>query len=396
MATPEVAKLDMSNIGGGTKKMALSSDKRASSAPKERPPPPLTPRARKASRSLFRELEGTVRTMHHASKRTEQTFMIVNGTIKELQGSVSSANQTLANNHRMVAGTKETQPGQAGGKKKAPASAAGSTFVPRPPTEDELEIMRQGMRDDLDAAGDERDPTEDEIEAEISKRLEAVKMGKESMQRIVSSSNKPIVDALQKLAESSARSVIELESHKRSIALMLDSLNEITVTLCEHKDMRDSLFDPLRSTDLPFAKRMGIKPIERAVLYQKMNFVPKNKDGTDMKCDWNDKDQEAAEGKRGAIQDAMGHAGLTAHESTFCAADREDTARAKCNAALKAVRSAQSQLASRKSALQVAVLNARQTVLKGKRAAKTGKFGSSEERSTDPASRKMASNPEDS
>ena len=68
---------------------------------------------------------------------------------------------------------------------------------------------------------------------------------------------------------------------------------------------------------------------------------------------------------------------------------------ALCNLALKDVRSAQSQLALRKSQLQVAVLNSRQQVLKGKRAAKTGKFGSTEQRNTDPATRKMATNPED-
>ena len=65
---------------------------------------------------------------------------------------------------------------------------------------------------------------------------------------------------------------------------------------------------------------------------------------------------------------------------------REDEARALCNAALKCVRSSQSQLALRKSQLQVAVLNSRQAVLKGKRAMKTGKFGSSEDRDTTPGS----------
>ena len=69
-------KLDLTEVAKGTKPK-FSSEKRSSSAPqKERPPPPLTPRARKASRSLFRELEGTVGTMHHAHKRTQQTMMI--------------------------------------------------------------------------------------------------------------------------------------------------------------------------------------------------------------------------------------------------------------------------------------------------------------------------------
>ena len=94
--------------------------------------------------------------------------------------------------------------------------------------------------------------------------------------------------------------------------------------------------------------------------------------------------------------DSKGNKGLTGHEATFCAAEREDTARALCNAALKAVRTAQSQLASRKSALQVAVLNSREMAMKQKRAAKSGKFGSSEERNTDPSTRKTPTNPEDS
>ena len=82
----------------------FSSQKRASSAPtKERPPPPLTPRARKASRMLFRELEGTVMTMRHAYKRTENSYKIVVGTIGELQASVKSADATLSNNATMVA-----------------------------------------------------------------------------------------------------------------------------------------------------------------------------------------------------------------------------------------------------------------------------------------------------
>ena len=95
------------------------------------------------------------------------------------------------------------------------------------------------------------------------------------------------------------------------------------------------------------------------------------------------------------FKDDKGNPGLTAHEATFAAAREEDQARFVSNAALKCVRAQQSQLASRKSALQVSVLKSRQQVMKEWRATKTGKFGSSEERNTDPATRKMASNPED-
>ena len=290
--------------------------------------------------------------------------------------------------------TKESQKAQMAKLGGSPTKGGGDVEM-RPMTEDEREVIRREMRDEIEANGEERDATEEEIDAEITKRLEKMKMSKQSMQRVFRTANKPIVNGLEKLKESSAKSITVLEGHERSLSLVLGSLMEIIDNLTIHKDMRDSLFDPLLSTDLPFARRMGTKKIERSVLYQKMNFVPKNKDGSDMKCEWNDKDQEATEGKIGTILDAKGRPGLTAHESTFCAAEREDAARAACNAALKAVRDAQSQLALRKSQLQVAVLDSRKAVLKGKRAAKTGKFGSGEERNTDPSTRKMAANPED-
>ena len=153
-------------------------------------------------------------------------------------------------------------------------------------------------------------------------------MEKEKLRVKTGAANKGIVDCLEKLVESSLRSVNELHSHERTLENMIMSLQEIIDNLTEHKDMRDSLFDPLLSTDLPYAKKKGFKPIQRSVLYQKMNFVPKNKDGSDMKPDWDDKDQEAVAGKRGSIPDDKGRIGLTGHQATFCAAEREDTARA--------------------------------------------------------------------
>jgi len=392
-----VPPLNLEQAGAKTKRPTLSSEKRSSSAPKERPPPPLTPRARKASRSLFRELEGTVKTMHHARTRTEQTTKIVLGTIKELQASVKSGQTRLADNRRMVAGTKETQAGQLGSPKKpkSPAASPGASVEARPLTEVERELLKRELRDQNEANGEERDATAEEIDDKEKKILEDIRIKKEFMQRRSGTCNKPIVEGLEKLVSSSAKSAEVLDGHARTLALMLESLDEIIDNLCDHKDKRDSLFDPMLSTDLPFAKRMGVKRIERSVLYQKMNFVPKDKHGRDMVPDWNDKDQESAEGKSGPIKDAKGGVGLTGHEATFCAAEREDTARAVCNQALKAVRDAQSQLASRKSQLQVAVLNSRDQMLRAKRAVKTGNFGSSEQRNTDPATRKMASNPED-
>ena len=90
----------------------LKLSRRASSAPKQRdktPPPPITPRNKKASRSLFRELEHTVLTMKHSRKRCVEMQCIVMGTSRELILAVESAEKTLSDNSRMVAGTKDTQ-----------------------------------------------------------------------------------------------------------------------------------------------------------------------------------------------------------------------------------------------------------------------------------------------
>ena len=86
---------------------------------------------------------------------------------------------------------------------------------------------------------------------------------------------------------------------------------------------------------------------------------------------------------------------MTGHEATEVAAEREDGARNACTRALRAVREARSELNLRKSSLQVSVRTSREMVLTQRRAAKSGNFGSSEERNTDPATRKTASNPED-
>lgn len=402
-ATPDVPKIDLSagldNAMTNPKgKMPTGLAKRAGSAPKERPPPPpITPRNKKASRSLFRELTGTVRTMMHSKKRVESTLCIVKGVKNELIAAVESSTQRLADNARMVAGTKDTTPGET---KKAPSPKSptgGGGFTNRSLTIDEWEELRRELRDNLEAAGEERDPSEEELQEEANKRMEEKRKAAELSKRRQGLSNKGIVDALEKLRSSSKASVFELEKHQLAAEKQIFELDKVITLLTIHMEARDALFDPVKSTDLPFAKRMGVRPIERSVLYQKMNLLPKNRDGSTLVIDWNDKDQEASEGKKmhEHFKDDKGHAGLTAHEATFAAASCEDAARFVCNSALKAVRDAQSQLAQRKSALQVAVLESRQLLAKQNRAAKSGKFGSSEERNTDPSTRKMATNPED-
>ena len=385
-------KLDLGPVTGGGQKPTLSSSKRASSAPtKERPPPPLTPRNKKASRSLFKELEGTCGTMKHARKRVEQVLMVVQGTIQEVQNSNRSAIETLANNKAMAAGTKET--------KGSDAAKSPSTARIRPMTFQEKIVLRRELRDQLEAEGQERDPTEDEINAEMDKRAASKIFEKDREKTRNGISNKPIVVALEALRDSTAKQVQGLLVHERVVAAQLGLVEEIIDTLEQHRYMRDCLFDPLKSTDLKFAKKMIAEgkgePIERSVLYQKMNFVPKDAQGKAMKVDWSDKDPESGDGKRGQIVDSKGNPGLTGHEATFCAADREDQSRAVCNKAMKAVRDAQSELALRKSSLQVAVRASRELAQRQKQAARSGKFGSSEQRNTDPASRKLAGTPED-
>ena len=117
-----------------------------------------------------------------------------------------------------------------------------------------------------------------------------------------------------------------------------------------------------------------------------------------LNIDWDDTNEEATKGKimHEKFRDEKGHPGLTAHEATHKASKEEDQSRFVCNTAMKVVRDAQSELAMRKSQLQVSVIKSRDQALRARRASKTGKFGSSEERTTDPSLRKVATNPEDS
>ena len=357
--------------------------------------PLITPRNKKASRSLFRELQGTCDTMAHSKKRAINMHTIVVGALAELEAAVLSTERTLANNRRMVGMTKDT-----GGDKK-PSSPNGA--VNRRLTPGELEEIRREKRDELEANGEERDPTEEEVQEEVERRIAKKKEQMEVGMRRVGSCNKGIVGALEKLREQAKRSIEELLQHEKIISAQIRELELVKELLELHKQKRDDLFDEQLSTDLPYAKKMGVRTIKRSILYQKMNLMPKDREGKPLNVDWNDKDELASEGKKDILVDGMPHFkddkgryGLTAHETTFAAAREEDQSRFVCNTALKAVRDAQSQLALCKSQLQVAVLHSREQVMRSKRAAKTGNFGSSEERNTDPATRKCAANPEDS
>ena len=260
---------------------------------------------------------------------------------------------------------------------KSPTGGGG--FTNRSLTIDEWEELRRELRDNLEAAGEERDPSEEELQEEANKRMEEKRKAAELSKRRQGLSNKGIVDALEKLRSSSKASVFELEKHQLAAEKQIFELDKVITLLTIHMEARDALFDPVKSTDLPFAKRMGVRPIERSVLYQKMNLLPKNRDGSTLVIDWNDKDQEASEGKKmhEHFKDDKGHAGLTAHEATFAAASCEGAARFVCNSALKAVRDA------RRSSLSANLrcrwqCSSLVSFWRQNRAAKSGKFGSSE------------------
>lgn len=375
--SPDIPKINLGGSGskprastptpGGNKPMPkLSSANRAASAGKEKAPPsPLTPRQKKATRSLFRELGQTARTIAHMITRVKRTHMIVDGTIKELQAASEGARQSLKNNYSMVLSTKDT--GDKPGKEKG----ASTGMTPRPLNETEMEELSRELRNKLVAGGEERFPTEYEIDAERQARIEAKKMEAQSSKRRSSKANKPIVEALEKLAESSGRLALELTTHEEQLRKQMDLLDEIWHSLVDHEQVRDQIFDPVLSNP----------KIKRSVLYQKTNPMEP------IKLDLDDKDQKSTKGRN--------KFGATGHEATEIAAEREDGARAACTKAIHAVRAASSELALRKSSLQVSVRTSRELVMKSWRAAKTGKFGSSEERNTDPSTRKTATNPED-
>lgn len=90
-------------------------------------------------------------------------------------------------------------------------------------------------------------------------------------------------------------------------------------------------------------------------------------------------------------------ASLDDHDTHACLADanaREETARAVSVKALALARDAASKLQARKSAVQLSVRTSRDNANSNRKAQRTGQFGSSTARETNPATRKIALNPE--
>ena len=192
-----------------------------------------------------------MRTTDHSIARLEQAMAVVNGTIAELEAAARSAHVSLESNARMHASTKETGP-------KGPK---GPIFGPRKLNDTEMQELKDRLRDELWASGDERFPTEYEIGEEVKKVLEKEKMLTQSKGRMSGVANKPIVTELEKLRDSASRMAAELVPFKEKVIKQMGECQEIKAILESHRDMRDSLFDPVLSNPV----------IKTSVLYQKMN-----------------------------------------------------------------------------------------------------------------------------
>ena len=146
-----------------------------------------------------------------------------------------------------------------------------------------------------------------------------------------------------------------------------------------HGAMRSALFAPVRSPSGP----------QRSVLYQKARDLTIPAAAPTVDVD----DADPCSG-RGRLEVWSGLE-LTGHEATELAAEREDAARGVCNAALKAVRDARSILQTRRSAVQLAVQQSRETCNRQRRVARSGGSFGCESRDTNPASRMKVTNPLD-
>ena len=187
--------------------------------------------------------------------------------------------------------------------------------------------------------------------------------------------NKAVIEGLEKLFTKSMSLARELSVHEGLLTVHLFELGKVAAALEEHEKTRQGLFVPVRANS-----------ISRSVLYQKSAdlslFAPRP-----------EIDDADPTSERGRIS-ASG-LDVTGHEAIELAAAHEDAARTVCNSAMKALREARSQRMTRQSAVEEAVRTSREAVTRQKRAARVGHFGSTGVRDTNPASRRMATNPED-
>ena len=96
----------------GKTKPVLSSSKRSASADKKKKEDlPLTPRARKATKQLFKELGHVRHTTIHMKKRVDATLCIVDGVQAELILAAEGVRKRLDQNKVMTMMTKPTRAG---------------------------------------------------------------------------------------------------------------------------------------------------------------------------------------------------------------------------------------------------------------------------------------------
>ena len=338
----------------------------------------LTPRARRATKLLWREITQVKKAAIHMRRRVEQTHVLVTGVIAELEAAADGAATRLADNRRTHALTQETRDGARLPSKDSIRGPGGAPLhPPRKPNEHERKEIAVRLRAALEEKGEERDPTPDEIYVEIMRGITARKVETDSHLAKISTSARPIVAAVEKLEKSSRASAKHLMPHAETLKAHVAALNEIAESLNDHEVQRDNLFDPVK----------GNEKIENSVLYQKMNTLSLPAPLAERLNADKDPEEKSAMAKN--------RFGTTGHEATFIAAATEDTARADITKAMHAVQAAQVELARRKSAVQLSVRGSRQVVTEQRRATTRGNFGSAERRVTDPIRRKMALTPED-
>lgn len=193
----------------GKGKPALSSAKRSSSAGKKEKKDDLllTPRARKATKQLFKELGHVKHTTIHMLKRVEACLCIVNGVQTELILASEGARSRLDANKAMTAMTKPTR---GGAGLAAPVRTPHAPKGIRPPNFHELKCLKDELKPD-------GDPTEDEVEEAVAKDMELKQQAAEVLRTMTGQSNTPIVEALEKLEQSAILLAKELVLHQASV-----------------------------------------------------------------------------------------------------------------------------------------------------------------------------------
>ena len=271
--TPGAASARASTPPPGRTKPTLSSAKRSSSAGKDKKKDdlPLTPRARKATKQLFKELTHVKHTTVHMLKRVEATLCIVNGVQIELIQAAEGARTRLDANKVMAAMTKPTRNGAGlAPPVRTPTAPKGI----RRPNFHEMKCLKDELKPD-------GEPTEDEVEEAIAKDMELKQQAAEVLRTMTGQSNTPIVEALEKLEQSATLLAKELVLHQEVVGKHVALLKEMVENIAMHERLRDDLFDPVKTNER----------IKRSVLYQKMSPL------APLPLDIKDKDQSATEGR---------------------------------------------------------------------------------------------------